>query len=319
MSNNQRIAIAHRVCPAKSENAVGFGDKFDMVRRNALSMMAALRGFDVQLFVLFDGCPRSYDIFFRRLATESPNVDVVIDYADHIGNKASFKWQVETLLHRTNAPLVYFSEDDYLYAPSAFSLMASLLEQPWASFATPLDHPDRYNGSFAEPSANAIRLCAGCHWRETGTTCLTFYGQKGMPRSFLEASPAVFRRHGRQRCVAWHYKTRCFFSRCDRAFARVSFLKGVFAAQSLVWSFYPADRMGAKLEKHRLCQTLVTLESSAVVGDTLLFHFNSSSIGVDFIRAARWRLRRHCRGARKISRRRTMRPRLHFMIGGINE
>lgn len=178
MSNNQRIAIAHRVCPAKSENAVGFGDKFDMVRRNALSMMAALRGFDVQLFVLLDGCPRSYDIFFRRLATESPNVDVVIDYADHIGNKASFKWQVETLLHRTNAPLVYFSEDDYLYAPSAFSLMASLLEQPWASFATPLDHPDRYNGSFAEPSANAIRLCAGCHWRETGTTCLTFMARR---------------------------------------------------------------------------------------------------------------------------------------------
>jgi|GEM_PF-5092349 len=67
--------------------------------------------------------------------------------------------------------LAYFAEDDYLYAPDAFSsLLEAVAERPDVDYFTLYDHPDRYGS----PERAAARKAAGHAWYEAPSTCLTF-------------------------------------------------------------------------------------------------------------------------------------------------
>ena len=177
------LAIAHRVCAAPSKNAAGFSDKFEMVKRNARSLREALRGIRTRLSVALDGCPDDYEAFFRDCFRDDPGVELDLARMDSVGNRETFRWQLDTLGGCEDAPFVYFSEDDYLYRPDAFREMIAALEGG-ADFVTPLDHPDRYNGSTAEPRRTELRVFGKTHWRRVGTTCLTFMARR---EAFLSA------------------------------------------------------------------------------------------------------------------------------------
>lgn len=159
------LTIAHRVCPGLSKTACGFADKFSMVNACAASMYEALKGIDYRLIVILDGCGSEYEVLF-------PNAEIM--RTDSIGNQATFAKQLE-ILSAAESPFVYCSEDDYLYKPEAFRAMLDFLKNGGVGgFVTPIDHPDRYNGSVTEPRTSEIRASSFCHWRECGTTCLTF-------------------------------------------------------------------------------------------------------------------------------------------------
>ncbi len=170
------LAIAHRVCPVLAKTAVGFKDKLEMVKATTASLMRALKGIDVRVFVILDGCDHLYERCFdeilgaeieegkyRRLSTPA------------IGNQATYAKQLELLAEcAEEAQYLYFSEDDYLYRGEAFRAMMEFLSMKDVDFVTPLDHPDRYSHLVPESRKVEVRVSRYCHWREVGTTCCTF-------------------------------------------------------------------------------------------------------------------------------------------------
>ena len=173
---NYDIVIAHRVSPALSKTSVGFTTKRDLVCSTTRSLAEALERFDgrIRHIVILDGCPPEYEAVFRRFFPDSGAVRMDFVRTPEIGNQATFAKQIEVLLAAEDADLVYFSEDDYLYAPDAFKAMAEFIRHSGAAFVTPLDHPDRYNQRLEKPRPSAIRVSAHSHWRTVGTSCLTF-------------------------------------------------------------------------------------------------------------------------------------------------
>ena len=176
------LAIAHRVCPTLSTTAVGFSSKIEMVKATTESLAIALSGLSVKLIIILDGCPSEYeDIFLEKFPNHglvddtTIRVDMVIIKTPSIGNQATWARQIDELLSVTDAPYLYFSEDDYLYKPFAFYAMIDFLNRnSEASFCTPLDHPDRYRRNIVETQRVSIEVSPYCHWREASTTCLTF-------------------------------------------------------------------------------------------------------------------------------------------------
>lgn len=168
---NYDLVIAHRVCPALSKTAVGFASKFEMVKACAASLATALKTVNYRLVVILDGCSE-YAPIFRGGQFDDERVEII--ETPSVGNQATWARQVEILSAVTNAEFVYFSEDDYLYREDAFSAMMNMLDEKGVDFVTPLDHPDRYVGILRESTRVLIRPGRFCHWREAGTTCLTF-------------------------------------------------------------------------------------------------------------------------------------------------
>ena len=186
------LVIAHRVCPVLSGTAYGFVDKFLMVKSCAESLMTALPGIKVRLIVILDGCGKEYETLY-------PGAEII--RMDRVGNQATFAKQVELLSAVNDAPFVYFSEDDYLYKPESFKAMLEFAARSGVDFVTPIDHPDRYDGSVSEPLRAEIRVSDRCHWRECGTTCLTFMTRPETVRKCRRVLMAYA--NGEQDSVTW--------------------------------------------------------------------------------------------------------------------
>ena len=170
------LAIAHRVCPALSKTAIGYTSKADLVSDTTASLTATLSnyGHPVRLHVILDGCGREYKDIFNNRFRDVQNVEMTLVETPAIGNAATFGRQVEFLLNANDSKYVYFSEDDYLYRPFAFTAMAEMMERKGVDFVTPLDHPDRYADVAFEEKSSPILTSAFCHWRQVPSTCLTF-------------------------------------------------------------------------------------------------------------------------------------------------
>lgn len=169
METKYEIVVAHRVCPALSGSAVGFDSKEAMVSETAKSLFAALEGVKARVIVLLDGCPDSYESFFRSQTTK-----VTIERFAGIGNQKTFGRQLDILSQVQDSKYVYFSEDDYLYRKGAFREMLAFMRKTGADFVSPLDHPDRYLGQILESRETSLVVDGIRHWRQSGTTCLTF-------------------------------------------------------------------------------------------------------------------------------------------------
>ena len=133
-----------------------------------MSMRKALNGLKYRIIFIIDGCPDSYVVAIREFFPEGEFLSV-----SSIGNQATYGMQVDILSKVEDSEFVYFSEDDYIYAPHAFVAMMDWLRATGDSFATALDHPDRYVAD-AEIFPSKVGVSEYCHWRETWSTCLTF-------------------------------------------------------------------------------------------------------------------------------------------------
>ena len=169
------LAIAHRVCPVLAKTAANYTDKLAMVRDTASSMVRALAGIRTRLIVILDGCPSEYEHLFDDMFGNIPGINYSKIATPKIGNLPTFAKQMELLDElRSDAEFLYFSEDDYLYKPSAFSEMMSFLRRPGVDFVSPLDHPDAYLPYGEASISSCVKAGDSCHWRPAGTTCCTF-------------------------------------------------------------------------------------------------------------------------------------------------
>jgi hypothetical protein len=93
---------------------------------------------------------------------------------DKIGNAATFSLQIDLLTNQTEAPYVYFAEDDYFYLPDALEKMVAFMrENRDVDFVTPYDHPDSYYTS-SRFERHLVRPFGDRYWRTASSTCLTF-------------------------------------------------------------------------------------------------------------------------------------------------
>lgn len=166
------LAIAYRVYPGISAAPAAWSnDKFKLVAYCLSSFKRSLGPLRVKIWVLLDGCPPSYEALFRDYF--SPEELVVISL-DRIGNHATFSLQIDLLSQQTEAELVYFAEDDYVYAPGALVEMVEFAQaNPDAHFVTAYDHSANYDLPFHR-ERHRIRPFGGRHWRTSTSTCLTF-------------------------------------------------------------------------------------------------------------------------------------------------
>jgi hypothetical protein len=166
------IAIAYRIFPGVSKNPFFHADdKLQLASACVRSLKLALTDVSFKIFAILDGCPESYETLFNK--TFRPE-ELEIIKCNKVGNRETFKKQMEILLAQIEAEVVFFAEDDYLYVPGAFAKMVRFLRDfPDADFVTPYDHLDYYTLNFHEYKSKIVSK-ADHHWRNVSTTCLTF-------------------------------------------------------------------------------------------------------------------------------------------------
>lgn len=186
------VAICWRIYPRISGRPLlKFKDKLELVRINAESFRAAIGNLKIKLWVLLDNCPPEY-----RDLVESvfPNFTKEIIPLGGEGNGATFDRQIDILSAQTEAELVYFAEDDYLYLPGGLEIAVNFFRQhPDVDFLTLFDHHDHYT-KYVHGASKTYATEGGRTWRSIASTCLTFMGR----RQSLAETADVFRTFGRK-------------------------------------------------------------------------------------------------------------------------
>jgi hypothetical protein len=170
------LAIAYRIYPRISKVPAIFpDDKFQLSALCLHSFKKALGDLKIKIWVLLDGCPEEYGELFRNAFTPE---ELELIHLDKVGNLATFSMQIDLLVRQTEAPFVYFAEDDYFYFPDAIVKMLEFARgNPSADFVTAYDHSDLYTLSYSR-ERHLIKAFGDCHWRTLSSTCLTFLASK---------------------------------------------------------------------------------------------------------------------------------------------
>jgi len=181
------LAVCYRIYPGVSRHPIfGFTDKLALVRMNLESFKQSLGGLKIKLWVLLDQCPPAYAELLKSLFAD---IDLVLVPLNGEGNQATFYRQIDILSTQTDADLVYFAEDDYLYLPGSLEHTVRFMQRhPEADFATAYDHADHYSKYIHQIQDQAI-FEDGLRWRTITSTCLTFMGR----RAALVESAEVFK------------------------------------------------------------------------------------------------------------------------------
>jgi hypothetical protein len=166
------LAIAYRVYPGVSRTPAAWSDdKFKLFAYCLSSFKQSLGPLRIKIWALLDGCPPSYEALFRQHFNSD---ELIVMNLDRLGNQATFAMQINLLSQQTEAQLVYFAEDDYIYAPGALVEMVEFVRgNPDAHFVTAYDHSGNYDLPIYR-ERHLIRPFAGRHWRTSTATCLTF-------------------------------------------------------------------------------------------------------------------------------------------------
>ena len=193
------LAVAYRIYPGISKTPAFFsGDKFKLSELCLRSFKRALGPLRVKLWALLDGCPPEYELLFRDVFA---NDQLEIIALDKVGNLATFGLQLRLLTQQSEAPYVYFAEDDYFYLDDALSKMLSFLRgNQDADFVSTYDHPDSYYTS-SRFERHSVRPFGDRYWRTASSTCLTFLTS----RDNLIRTQSIFDTytHGSMDCPIW--------------------------------------------------------------------------------------------------------------------
>jgi hypothetical protein len=108
----------------------------------------------------------------------------IVELSPKQGNSKSCLLALEKAVNLSDEGIVLFSEDDYLWLPSAIVGLTEALTQIPADYATPYDHPVRYQpdypyGKDIQHWDSNIYLTDSRHWRTQESTCMTFTTRKG--------------------------------------------------------------------------------------------------------------------------------------------
>jgi hypothetical protein len=193
------LAVAYRIYPGVSKSPAYFStDKFKLSEMCLQSFRRALGGLRVKVWALLDGCPPEYETLFRETLQ---GCELEILSLNKIGNLATFSQQIDLLSGQTDAPYVYFAEDDYFYLPNALEKMVAFMrENRDVDFVTPYDHPDSYYTS-SRYERHLVKPFGDRYWRTASSTCLTFLTS----RKNLMRTASTFRTYsyGNHDCSLW--------------------------------------------------------------------------------------------------------------------
>jgi hypothetical protein len=170
------VAVAWRIYPGVSKTPIIHSkDKFQLVKTCLISFLKTAEDINVKYYFILDGCPDSYqklieELFFAKSFS--------IHKTDSIGNLATFKLQVNILSRQTDADIVYFAEDDYLYKPGEFRKMIELVKTAKnVDFASCYFNTDIYTHPIHQHK-RVIRHTVDHLWISSSSTCMTFMTKK---------------------------------------------------------------------------------------------------------------------------------------------
>lgn len=172
MNNKYDLVVAYRIYPKISKIPPAFpADKYKLAELCLDSFKKSIEGLKVKIYVLLDNCPKEYEkLFLDRF----PIGDIELMNVN-LGNKGSFKKQIEILSSQNESEIVYFAEDDYFYIDN-IKEMVELIKSGSADFVTPYEHPSCYSdGHVVEKQTISFgkrKYISAQH------TCLTFMTSK---------------------------------------------------------------------------------------------------------------------------------------------
>src|SRR5262245_20929906 len=119
MTNQKKfdLAVCYRIYPRISGNPIfGFKEKLPLVQLNLETFKESLGDLKIKMWVLLDNCPPAYAELLKKIFPETAMEIIPLGGE---GNGPTFRRQVDILSAQTDADLVYFAEDDYIYLPKS--------------------------------------------------------------------------------------------------------------------------------------------------------------------------------------------------------
>ena len=186
------LAVCYRIYPRVSRDPIfGFKEKLPLVHLNLETFREALGNLRVKIWFLLDNCPPAYSELIVKLF---PNTSFEIIALKGEGNEATFVRQIEILSKQTDAELIYFAEDDYLYLPHALQMGVEFMRRhAEADFVSLYDHAD-FHSKYVHQIRSPEFVETSRRWRQVVSTCLTFMGR----REILAKTADVFRTYQRK-------------------------------------------------------------------------------------------------------------------------
>jgi hypothetical protein len=234
MEANQKfdLAVCYRIYPGVSRDPIfGFKEKLPLARLNLETFREGLGDLKIKMWVLLDNCPPVYAELFKEIF---PNTPMELISLSGEGNGATFRRQVNILSEQTDADLVYFAEDDYLYLPRSLERAVDFMRRhPEVNFASPYYHAD-FDSKYIHQFRDKEIVENNCRWRMVTSTCLTFVAR----RQAVAESIAVFNTYNRNPDLAmWMALTK------KRVFNPWSWIRSLgngiyfFASHALAWRY----------------------------------------------------------------------------------
>jgi hypothetical protein len=171
------LAAAYRIYSGAqtSPGSIFAKDKFKMVELCFNSFKNSLGGLRVKLWVILNDCPPEYEAMIKRVWGAD---DLVLVRFPGVSNTTTLYEASRILMDQTDAEIVYFSDDDYVYLPGQFPLAIDFLRQNAdADFITLYDHPDVYTTDLHNLPGET-RMAAGKNWISCISTCHTFLAKR---------------------------------------------------------------------------------------------------------------------------------------------
>jgi hypothetical protein len=171
------VAVAYRIYPKMSINRPPIfpEDKFKLAELCLHSFKNSLGGLRVKLWVLLNDCPPEYEMMFKRVW--NPEDLVLMRYSGVAAGTTIYEAS-RILREQTDAEIVYFSDDDYVYLPGQFPQAVEFLKQNAdADFVTLYDHPDLYTTDLHNLACEK-RVFSGKNWSSCISTTHTFLAKR---------------------------------------------------------------------------------------------------------------------------------------------
>ena len=167
------LVVAYRIYPGVSKIPPAFpNDKLALSRFCLESFKKSLEGLNVKIYALLDKCPREYESLFLDYFKAD---DLEIIHLNGIGNKNTFKKQIEILSSQNDSEIVFFAEDDYFYIEKLKN-MTEFIRSGEADFITPYEHPACYTDGHI--ISNNIKIFNNQRYVTVQHACLTFMTTK---------------------------------------------------------------------------------------------------------------------------------------------
>ncbi len=182
------LAIACRIFgPQKPKpNVLGLTDKLDIVTHSMQSLRKAIGGLNVKMCFIMD-CPEPY---WDTVKTTFASVPVEF-VSMRCPQTPALHRQFEILASQTDADLVYFAEDDYLYRPDALEAGVEFMRQHPKIDAVSLAYHAEYDRRWLDRLNEPAITFAGRQWRRQIASTHSFM----MRRQSLVAALPTFLHH----------------------------------------------------------------------------------------------------------------------------